>query len=132
MNGFLEKTKQNINAAQALLAQNYYASSVHCAFYACVQTLLHVLFVKLKYDKTKFINDIQQKKTGTHVHAFSLIEDEMKKARHPDIHWFRTNFTNLKKIRIKADYKEESISHSEGHDALNKANAINNIINKLS
>jgi uncharacterized protein (UPF0332 family) len=132
MNGFLEKTQQNLNSAEILLKQSHYASSVHCAFYACLQMLLHVLFVKLKHDKTRFINDIQRKKTGTHAHAFSLIEDEMRKARHPDIKWLRKNFNKLKDLRIKADYKEEYVSQPEGYEALNKANAINNVINKLS
>jgi uncharacterized protein (UPF0332 family) len=131
MNGFLEKTKQNLTSAQILLDQCHYSSSVHCAFYGCLQTLLYVLFVKLKYDKDKFDVDLKFKKTGTHQHVFELIQEKIKKKDESDYHWFKKTFHNLKKLRERADYSEESISQSEGHDALNKAATINNLINKL-
>ena len=132
MNGFLEKTKQNINAAQVLLGQSHYASSVHCAFYACLQTLFHVLFVQLKHDKRQFINAMQRKKTGTHQQVSDLIETEIKKKSEEDSIWFKQNFSALKTLRVKADYDEVPISQTEGYDALSKTNAINNLIKKLS
>lgn len=82
MNGFLEKTRQSLTAAQVLLDKSLYANSVHCSFYGCLQTILHVLFVKLKRDKDKFEVDLKFKKTGTHQHAFELIQKEIKRSMH--------------------------------------------------
>lgn len=132
MNGFLEKTTQNLTAAKILLDQCHYSSSVHCLFYGCLQTALHVLFVKLKHDKTKFVNDMQQKKTGTHQQVSDLIADALKKNSEEDSKWFKKNFSALKTLRVKADYEAAPISQTEGYDALSKTNAINNLIKKIS
>ena len=132
MNGFLEKTTQNLNSAKILLDQCHYSSSVHCSFYGCLQTALHILFVKLKHNKSEFEYARRIQKQGTHQYVFDLIKKEVKKNLTSDYHWFRNSFSKLKTLREQADYSEEPISQSDGHDAFNKATAINNLINKLS
>ena len=132
MNGFLEKTKQSLIAAESLLQQSLYASSINCSFYACLQTALHVIFVILKHDKKKFINDMKQKKTGTHEHVSNLITEAIKKKNEKDAIWFRKNFSTLKTLRVKAVYEATTITQSEGYDALTNTNTINNLIRKIS
>lgn len=132
MNGFLEKTTQNLNSAKILLDQCHYSSSVHCSFYGCLQTAFHTLFVKLNHEKSQFDHMRRLQKMGTHQYVFNLIKKEIEKSLKSDYQWFIHNFTKLKKLREQADYSEEPISQSEGYNALSKAIAINNLINKLS
>jgi uncharacterized protein (UPF0332 family) len=132
MNGFLEKAKLNLIAAEVLLEKSLYASSVHCSFYACLQVAFHVLFVILKQDEKKVLNDMRQKKKGKHQHVSDLIVEEIVKKNRKDAEWFSRNFSELKTLRVKADYKDETISLDEGQDALNTTNAINNLIKKIS
>jgi uncharacterized protein (UPF0332 family) len=132
MNTFLEKTNQNLSSAQILLDQSHYSSSVHCSFYGCLQTMAHTLFIKLNHNKLQFDYDRRLRKMETHQYIFALIKKEVEKSLKPEYNWFIHNYSKLKKLREQADYSEDPITHSQGYEALNMADAINNLINKLS
>jgi hypothetical protein len=90
-----------------------------------------VLFVKKKIDKEQF--NVDAKYNGSsHRHAKKLIENELLSAKkYSDYKWFQKHFPELKFLREKADYSDEFILQGEVQDALNKANAINSLVNKI-
>lgn len=129
--GYKEKANQSLLSAKHLIEKNAYSNSVHCAFYSCLQTMFHVLFNKKKIDKDKFVIDGKYNHIGSHTQAFRLIEKEIENKNKKDYKWFYKSFHQLKKLREKADYTEESIKQEEVYDAINKANSIISLINKI-
>ncbi|RAJ04074.1 HEPN domain-containing protein [Chitinophaga skermanii] len=128
---FKEKANQNLISAKLLIDKHIYCSSVHCSFYYCLQNLLHVLFTKKKYDKAQFIADTKNNNTGTHLQASKLIGIEIAKVNMEDYKWYQKHFPELKKLREKADYSDEFIAQEEVHEALNKAQSIATLVNKI-
>ena len=131
MSTFLEKSTQSLNSAQILVNNSFYPSTVNRAYYACIQYLLHVLFEKLKYDKTKFYQDVRTQKDGTHGWASKLIEIEMAKMQDKeDYKWFQVKIKEFKKERVAADYYIDIVGQERGLKSIGTAKSIINVINK--
>ncbi len=129
MSELLEKSKQSFESAKILLKNNYYPSSVSRSYYACFQYILYTLFEKLKKDKEEYYKEVREKPTGTHGWASKLISiDLAKKCSHKDYKWFQENLPLLKKKRIEADYYSDIIKPEDGHDSINKAESLINML----
>lgn len=128
---YKEKANQSLLSAKYLIEKKAYSNSVHCAFYSCLQTMFHVLFNKKKIDQNKFVIDGKYNRTGSHLQAFKLIETEIANKYPTDSKWFKNYFFQLKRLREKADYTNEFIKQEEVYEAINKANSISSIINKI-
>ncbi|WP_149697743.1 HEPN domain-containing protein [Chitinophaga sp. CF418] len=128
---FKEKSNQNLLSARYLIKKRIYCSSVHCSFYSCLQTMFHFLFIKKKIAINEFIAKGKQSGISSHIQAFKLIGNEIANSDFKDYKWFQKQYPELKHLREKADYSDEFIIQEEVHDALNKANSIISLVNKI-
>lgn len=117
MSGFKNKSQQNTTAADLLINNSLFSSSIHCSYYSCVQTLLHVLAHKMNIDFGKFLQDAKDNNQGTHKRASFLVGEEIRKKSNNDYKWFQRRFKELKALRERADYHEEVMISDDGHDA---------------
>lgn len=93
--------------------------------------MFHCLFTKKKITRKEFIAKSKHSGVSSHVQASKLIGNEIANNDFKDYKWFQKQFPELKYLREKADYSDEIIVQEEVHDALNKANSIIYLINKI-
>lgn len=131
MSVYQEKSNQNLTAANLLLRNSLYPPSVHCSYYSCIQLMFHILFIKLKLNEASFKADVRNHKTGSHVWASKLIESEIYKIDRNEYKWFQKSFPEIKKLRENADYSPFPMKQGDGHDAIRRAESINNLMTRL-
>ncbi len=131
MSVFKDKSLFNIKAADLLLKNAYFAPSVHCSYYSCVQFILHILFDKQQKDPVEFESEKRGRKDGTHGHAIFLMGLQLIKKDYQSYKTFQRLIPELKKLREQSDYKPILINHEMGYDALRKAETINNLLVKI-
>jgi len=121
----LEKSKQSMMAAEMLIKEHNFSSTVSRAYYSCFQYILHILFEKLGYNH----DDLKaQPRTGTHSQAQYLLESTLYQKNRKDYKWFQEKLPAFKQDRVIADYYGEALNRDFAHDAINKANAIINTL----
>lgn len=124
------KNKSDFNnaASQLLFKNSLHASSVHCAYYRCIQFMLHILFNKIKMSKIDFQSKRQQRKGGTHGTAIYLIQLELLQKNREEYKSFQALIPKLKEYREISDYEDVEITSTISSDALNKSDSIMNIL----
>lgn len=98
------KSEENIKAAELLIKERLYASSVHCSYYACFQLIIHVLLEKFNYDH------VDEGGRGSHnavLNKFKSCLEKIDSKRRAK--WFTDDMYDLKKFRNRADYSDEKI-----------------------
>ena len=125
-----DKSHFNRLAADICLKNNYYAPSVHCSYYSCVQYMLYILFEKLKMTETQFDQEMINLRTGTHGCAIKLIGFDLIKRNRSDYKTFQALIPALKKLREEADYKPKPTPQHEGQTALATSDSIKNVLQK--
>jgi hypothetical protein len=129
MSTFLDKSKQNLDAGELLVKSGLPNPSVHCAYYATVQFMFHILFKKLLKNKDEFDSEKRNNKEGSHSWAEKLISIELAKKSFEDYKWYKSKFPELKRIRESADYSELAITKDMGLDALGRSQTLINTLN---
>lgn len=125
-----EKANQSLNSARLLVKENYYSSTINRSYYACFQYLMHILFEKLKKDPVEFYTEVNNGKNGTHTWASKLIGIELAKKDFKDYKWYQKEIPALREKRVQADYHATVMLPADGHDSINKADAIMNLLAK--
>jgi len=126
----LEKSKENLRAAQ-MLKGSCYSATVNRAYYSCVQFILDVLYTRLNITPTQFYAQRIQNREGTHSWASKLIEIELAKMDKEDFKWFQKKFPEFQELREKADYTNDLISQPMAEIALRTNESLTNIVNKI-
>jgi uncharacterized protein (UPF0332 family) len=124
MSELLIKSKSNIDAAQLLLNNVFYASGVHSAYYSCVQRMKHYLFEKFKFNEEKLNLELEvmkaqtlKKKSGLHIYLITFFSNKLEKE--PEKHKeFRDHIMQLRTLREKSDYENVSISRDDLKNAI--------------
>ena len=127
------KSIQNIKAAELLIKnsdekEQYYASSIHCAYYSCFQLLKYTLNCKCDI---KIPYCIQNSKTKSMSHENikdAIIKDLQSNAEFYELTTFRTSFSNLKKLRMKADYYNQIVDLTDAKEDISDEENIKNIL----
>ena len=111
MSNWKNKSEENFKSADFLFGHSCFSSSIHCAYYGNIQYMLHVLFKHLKLTEEQIENDWNNTEIGYHVWLKNKITSELLKTGNfkiiPD---FNNFFGQLKKMRIKSDYKNIMIT----------------------
>ncbi|MEO7310942.1 MAG: hypothetical protein ABIX01_11135 [Chitinophagaceae bacterium] len=128
MSAYLDKSKKNLSASELLLNKTLPDASIHCSYYAVVQQMLHVLFIKLKISQQQFDADKRNNNDGTHGYAGKLIGIDLIKRNRADYKWFQREMPALKKQREIADYQDKNMTPDEAVSALSKSNALINLL----
>ena len=84
--------------------------------------------LSMEKQRKKFALSLIKKQIDLHVGLSNYIKKELGKSTKPnsdrDINDFSKKYTDLKKLRVKADYKNESISWNDSQKAFQLANDI--------
>ena len=99
-----EKSEFNIASAEILYTQNYYAPSVHCAYYACFQLMKHIISERfhISYEEQE-AETRASNNPNTHSYVIGKIRNEIRsdRERFREINY---QLGDLRNFRNKADY----------------------------
>ncbi len=135
MIGLKNKSEINIEAAKLLHDSDYYAPSVHCSYYSCLQLMKYSLNSHFKFTEDEIGSKINEytrnNKDGSHNFFISFLFKEIKNnySKRESID-FNNKINTLKKIRTKADYGKDDILHNISNSAITLSNEITAIIKK--
>ncbi len=130
-----------MSAAQSLIDDNNYASSVHCSYYGCFQFLKHKLnilghsyeAIDLAIRESTSPESIKNgvKRLATHTYPVKLIQHELN-VKHNDGGFLGRKVTDkiklLKAFRTLSDYHNVSVDYTKGVEALQISKEVLNII----
>jgi uncharacterized protein (UPF0332 family) len=127
------KSDENIDASNKLIKSKLFPSSVHCAYYASVQLMLHIL--RSHFGKTELqirLEGINGSKTfgGYHKWLQNLIFTEFTNLNSIDAAKFNSNIKTLSAVRVKADYDDQIIIDTEALKAYDKSVATKKLLQK--
>lgn len=124
-----------LDSAEILLKNYYYVAVPHCAYYSCYQ-IIKVIWLDVMGNNDQDIeNMIIAKNVKTGSHNF-LIEEILKFSnsilKDPnECRSLRNGIHQLKTLRTKSDYEDESITYDIGKKAIDLAKDILVILNKI-
>ncbi|NOQ24641.1 MAG: hypothetical protein GQ564_04695 [Bacteroidales bacterium] len=135
MIGLKNKSEINCEAAKLLHEKNYYAPSIHCSYYCCLQLMKYSLNSHFKFNEseigTKVNEYTRNNKDGSHNFFISFLFKEIKKNSSTRISIdFNNKINALKKFRTKADYDKDDIHFNVSEKALTLSNDIIFLIKK--
>ncbi|HMR90131.1 MAG TPA: HEPN domain-containing protein [Saprospiraceae bacterium] len=122
----LDKSKANIDAAELLHQDEFYAPSVHCSYYSCIQLMRHLIFNKFGDDEKEFDERPEVKSSGSHNFLISFLRNKIQdpnKSRS-----FSDNIFRLKSHRINADYKQMNVLKSDSTTSISLAKTTRTIL----
>jgi uncharacterized protein (UPF0332 family) len=125
MSKLKEKSEFNINAAELLIANAYFAPSVHCSYYSCFQLLKFTIknFFGIEYDI--LASNISSSRKKTHQFVIDYIASELIGfTGREESRKFKRTIKDLKQFREESDYDNIEIGEDKGKTALRKAKEI--------
>lgn len=133
---YKNKSELYLDAADTLISnqRGQYAVVPHSAYYSYLLYMEHVCYVVNGKTEKEIRPIINKKQIDLHVGLSNYIKKELGKSTKPnsdrDINDFSKKYTDLKKLRVKADYKNESISWNDSQKAFQLANDILDILKR--
>ncbi len=118
MSEIKSKSEQNLKMARLSIEKTCYSTSVHCSYYACVQFMIHILYNHFEMSEEQV--DKEQKRiskdleAGFHAwirHFFVMKLLPMEGGR--IAREFSNYATQLKTMRVLADYKKKEITEQK-------------------
>lgn len=125
----LDKSQSNIEAAEILHNDEFYAPSVHCSYYSCIQLMRHVIFNKFGEDEIEFDERPEVKASGSHNFLISYLRDKIDNP--VNSRSFSENIRRLKNHRKRADYMQIKILEVDSEKALSLATNLNSLLKVL-
>lgn len=125
-----DKSDFNKDAAELLIDNNLYASSVHCSYYSVFQRMKYGYKTKEKLSEEAYSSRYNSSGVkNSHVFLInnfcSLITNSHERRN------LKTKIKDLKTFRVESDYQEVIIDHSKSSLALDVTKEILNEIKKL-
>lgn len=113
-----DKSDVSIEAANCLIKEKLYSSSIHCSYYGCYQLILHTF-------KFVFLKSEENIKNDKGSHNF-IINSTMKEIfdrtnKEREYEEYRKIIFRLKALRKKADYENIFIKPDEAKQAFTLA-----------
>ncbi len=128
MSELRQKSGENLKASDLLIRASFYNSSVHCAYYACVQLMLHILRSDLGMTE-KEISNGDSENGGFHAWIINIIGTAfLKKKKTEEGRTFRSQIESLRKFRRKSDYDNYLIDERKAKQAKENAESITQLI----
>ncbi len=129
------KAKENFKAGNYLKEDKFfYAASIHSFYYSCVQTILHILISKYKFNEKTIFQAIRNS-GGLNSHdwyretIFNKCTNYLNEDRALEFHQY---ISKLKKLRNKADYKNILIKNYDSLEAKKMSERIIKILEELN
>lgn len=103
----LTKSEEYLRAAEMLITRNFYATSIHAAYYGLVQLALYYAYARHGYTYQKINEERRELRQGTHVWIVGFLQREIDSSKKRLI---RNGFIKIKQAREEADYKDVPVS----------------------
>jgi HEPN domain. len=124
------KSEINFSSAELLYQNDLYPSSVHCAYYSCVQLMKYIISDKIGINYEKQASEISQlknqkaKRRGSHNYMIDKIEEVMLTVDKKEANSFVGSIEDLKEFREESDYENIDILSVKSRDSILKADLI--------
>ena len=134
---YKNKSELYLDAADALMkAQNgHYAVVPHSAYYSCLLLIEHKCYIENKKTEDDIRPEVNGRRSALHEALISYIKCKMSKSTkqyaYRNMKDFTSKITVLKKLHVKADYKNENVSFDDSQKSLELANDILDILKKI-
>ena len=125
------KSEENTKLANLAIQETYYASSIHCSYYACLQLMKHIQrsdFGMTDEDVKRVKDDI---KADSHIFLIGFFKLKLsckqglsKREQMKISDDFSKLMEKLKKKRVKADYDNLEIISNEAIESLKMSKEI--------
>lgn len=102
----LKKSEQNIEAAELLISNKFYASSVHCSYYSCLQLMTYIVLTEDVMTESQL-----EKSKRSHEDLITITYDFLRE-RTDDFYESRqikNKISDAKGSRKRADYQNSEI-----------------------
>src|SRR5665213_1934420 len=122
MSALITKSDQNIIAANNLIKASLFSPSIHCAYYGCVQLMLHLLrthFGKTELQITHEGKTGSKNENGFHNWLQNLIYIEFIRLNGTDAAKFNSKIRTLSTARARADYSTSDVNDNDALKAYN-------------
>ncbi len=126
----LDKSLSNIEAAEFLHQEEFYAPSVHCSYYSCIQLMRHLIFNKYGIEETEFDVRPEVQANGSHNFLISYLRDKIDNPINGRS--FSDNLRRLKIYRINADYKQMNVLKDDSTTSISLAKATRTILSNIN
>jgi hypothetical protein len=126
------KSDENIAIANQLISMTtpYYATSVHCSYYSCVQLMIHILIEDFGKTESEIDNEPRAANMAFHNWIIDVFFREITIRRNPrEAYQFKQKIGELKRARVNADYRNIAIIEQTSRIALQKAHQTINYLN---
>ena len=130
MDELRNKSEINIQSAQLLMDNTYYAPSIHCSYYSVLQlmkfTVNHSLNTSYE-NQEKEINQLKQDRVsakGTHEYLIFKIGEKIREIKKQEYSDFTRKIKDLKNWRIKGDYDTIAITFDQSRKAFGLADEL--------
>ena len=113
------KNKSELSKAAADLLQrnSFYPSVIHCAYYSCIQLMKHILIATLGKTEAEIAAEVRSSPKGSHEIMINNINKHLK-SNSKDWRTFNSKITQLKRLRVDADYGNIQIDSVKGNDSI--------------
>ncbi len=118
-NFYQTKSEENLQAAKFLINKQLFNSSIHCAYYACVQLLSFITLNNLKISKQDFDEGVEAK--SSHLWLSQQFWNYFCTQNYDDACDFRDTFGAIRGNRKQADYKAKKFTKAEADAHLKEA-----------
>lgn len=132
---YKNKSDLYLDAANDLInSQNHFMIVPHTAYYSCLLLIEHKCYIKdqkTEGDIRPVVNGIRPAlHDGLINYMKNYLSNSSNRSAHADCRKFVSKITDLKKLRVKADYKNEFITLGDGQKSFELAKEIIEILNK--
>ena len=125
MSHFLQKSDDNLQAAQKLIHEHFlHAPSVHCSYYSCLQLMTHILYNVLNVPPNDIRQDSKSARTGSHEIIINRLVRDLHIISPQASVSFNRQIGLLKNKRVTSDYEDRIIEPTFSQGALKEANEI--------
>lgn len=127
----LNKSKLNFASAEYLQKINHYCSTVHCSYYSTLQLIKHILLYRVGKSESEISVELNATNEGSHEYTINQVIKHLK-ANNKDWRSVNTDILQLKKLRVKADYKDIEIDFDDGKKSIDLAFTTNKILMQIA
>jgi len=126
------KSKSEIleDSVKLLHDNNYYPGVGHAAYYCCFQLMKDICLIKINITEQELESFVSQSKSGTHEYILNEIVKYVAEHNREDSRTLRSKVPQLKKFRVKADYKDEDFNFDDSRVSISLSNEILKILKK--
>lgn len=128
------KSKENIEAAQSLIDNGYYSSSIHCSYYSCLQAIKHIMIHKYEMSEEDiYHNQKENVRDTSHTYLINFIIKKIrdKSNKIEDFRETNTDLNTLKNTRNESDYQEQIILKEISDETRNTAKRVLSVLKRV-